>query len=102
MTQKDKVKSNRPINNEKGVDKICFVIMPYTVRSNYHKPDHFDSVYEYLITPACKRAGFTPKLSKDFANSEIALIDITENLMNCDMVLCDLSDNRANVFLNLD
>ncbi len=95
---KDKEKIVRSMSNVRGVDRICFVIMPYTVRSNTKSPDHFDSVYDYLIYPACKRAGFTPIRYKDFPNSEIVLIDITDNLMNCDMVLCDLSDNRPNVF----
>lgn len=85
------------ISSEK---KTCFVIMPFTGTSEY-EPGHFDRVYEYLIKPACELAEFEPIRGDDSKASNMIMLDVLRNIIDCDMAICDLSSINANVFYEL-
>ncbi|ELP5042920.1 hypothetical protein ACP3PD_18605 [Enterobacter ludwigii] len=80
--------------------KTCFVIMPFSGTSEY-EPGHFDRVYEYLIKPACELANFEPIRGDDSKSSNMIMLDVLRNIIDCDMAICDLSSINANVFYEL-
>lgn len=80
--------------------KTCFIIMPIADHDSYDK-GHFDRVYEYLIKPACNKAGYTPIRADDSKASNMIMFDILKKIMECDMAICDLSSKNANVFYEL-
>lgn len=89
-------------SNDKSPEKqkSCFIIMPIADHSEYEK-GHFDRVYEYLIKPACIKAGFIPVRADDSKASHMIMFDILKKIMECDMAICDLSSKNANVFYEL-
>ena len=96
-------KDNSGVNdNEVPVTKpkTCFVIMPIADHPDY-EAGHFDRVYEYLIKPACIRAGYDPRRADDNKASNMIMFDILKKIMECDMAICDLSSKNANVFYEL-
>lgn len=99
-------KTNKPATSNAGVDeksgkaKTCFVIMPIADHDSYDK-GHFDRVYEYLIKPACDKAGYIPIRADDNKASNMIMFDILKKIMECDMAICDLSSKNANVFYEL-
>lgn len=80
--------------------KTCFVIMPIADNPDY-EAGHFDRVYEYLIKPACIKAGYEPRRADDNKASNMIMFDILKKIMECDMAICDLSSKNANVFYEL-
>lgn len=80
--------------------KTCFVIMPFSGTSEY-EPGHFDRVYEYIIKPACELANFVPIRGDDSKSSNMIMLDVLRNIIDCDMAICDLSSINANVFYEL-
>jgi hypothetical protein len=62
---------------------------------------HFTRVYEYLIKPAVMKAGFEAIRSDDLKHSDLIMVDILNNLYDCEMALCDLSSKNANVMYEL-
>ncbi|MCE5350935.1 hypothetical protein JEM52_13270 [Citrobacter koseri] len=80
--------------------KTCFVIMPIADHPDY-ETGHFDRVYEYLIKPACIKAGYEPRRADDNKASNMIMFDILKKIMECDMAICDLSSKNANVFYEL-
>ncbi|WP_455268755.1 hypothetical protein [Rahnella aceris] len=80
--------------------KTCFIIMPISDHSDY-EPGHFDRVYNYLIKPACLKAGYKPIRADDSKASNMIMFDILKKIVECDMAICDLSSRNANVFYEL-
>ena len=80
--------------------KTCFVIMPIADHTDYES-GHFNRVYEYLIKPACRKAGYEPIRADDSKASHMIMFDILKKIMDCDMAICDLSSKNANVFYEL-
>jgi hypothetical protein len=100
-TKKTTAVSSEDAPNEKDQKvKTCFVIMPIADHPDYEK-DHFNRVYEYLIKPACIRAGYHPYRADDSKASHMIMFDILKKIMDCDMAICDLSSKNANVFYEL-
>lgn len=87
-------------NEGSSEKKTCFVIMPFSGTSEY-EPGHFDRVYEYLIKPACAIANFEPIRGDDSKASNMIMLDVLRNIIDCDMAICDLSSINANVFYEL-
>ncbi|HEY5328006.1 MAG TPA: hypothetical protein VIJ27_13465 [Mucilaginibacter sp.] len=81
-------------------EKVCFIIMPISDIEGY-EPGHFKRVYEYIIKPACKNAGFTPIRADDIKKTNVIVIDILQKLLNSDMAVCDLSGKNPNVLYEL-
>lgn len=80
--------------------KKCFVMMPIADHADYDT-GHFNRVYEYLIKPACIKAGYQPIRADDTKASNMIMFDILKKIVECDMAICDLSSRNANVFYEL-
>ncbi|HFS8223657.1 TPA: hypothetical protein ACH2JG_003910 [Enterobacter hormaechei] len=98
-TKKNAVMHEEPLD-VKDTPKTCFVIMPIADHPDYEN-GHFDRVYEYLIKPACEKAGYVPRRADDNKASNMIMFDILKKIMECDMAICDLSSKNANVFYEL-
>lgn len=96
---KANVEQSQPVTTEENKKK-CFVIMPIADHSDY-EPGHFDRVYEFLIKPACIKAGYEPHRADDSKASHMIMFDILKKIMDSDMAICDLSSKNANVFYEL-
>lgn len=57
---------------------------------------HFNRVYEYIIEPACRQAGFWPERA-DAPNTYTTASDILKNIIDSDLVICDLSADKTNI-----
>ena len=80
--------------------KSCFVIMPISDADGY-TPNHFDRVYNYIIKPACEKAGFVANRADKNTKTNYIVIDILRQIVNSDMAICDLSSRNSNVFFEL-
>lgn len=80
--------------------KICLVMMPFSDPTGY-LADHFKRVYEYLIKPACEKAGFKAKRVDENVKASVIMIDLLNMILDCDMAICDLSSRNPNVFYEL-
>nr|DAY85251.1 MAG TPA: CMP/hydroxymethyl CMP hydrolase [Caudoviricetes sp.] len=85
---------------KKEEEKTCFVIMPFSDVEGYDK-GHFTRVYEYLIKPACEKAGFVPIRADENSKSDVIIVDILQKILECDMAICDMSSKNPNVFYEL-
>lgn len=61
---------------------------------------HFNRVYDYILAPACRMSGFWPERADNPNTSNTAIQEI-KNLIECDVAICDLSSNNANVLYGL-
>lgn len=76
------------------MEKKCFVIMPTSDPDGYVQ-GHFNRVYQYIIVPACKSAGFQPIRADDPASNEIGL-DIVKTVIDSEIAICDVSAKNSN------
>ncbi|CRY04958.1 TPA: hypothetical protein PXP62_000877 [Yersinia enterocolitica] len=81
-------------------EKICFIIMPIADVPTYES-GHFNRVYQHLIAPACKRAGFKPIRADEVNSSNMIVLDILKKIVESDMAICDLSSRNPNVLYEL-
>lgn len=80
------------------MDNRCFIIMPQGEPSGYSQ-GHFNRVYDYVIVPACRAAGFWPvRAESDTYDNPLEVI---KKIIDSDIVLCDLSANNANALYGL-
>lgn len=84
-------------SNEK---KQCFVIMPIGEVDTYPE-DHFKHVYEDLLYPAIKEAGYEPKRADDDKSSNMIQVSIIRDIVESPMAVCDLSTRNPNVLFEL-
>lgn len=75
------------------MEKRCFIIMPTGDPDGYAQ-GHFNRVYQYILVPACRLAGFSPLRADDPASHDTAL-DIIKTIIESDLAICDLSSNNA-------
>ena len=80
--------------------KKCFVIMPISDIEGYEN-GHFSRVYEHLIKPACLQAGFEPNRADKTDKANFIIVDILQQILDCEIAICDLSARNANVFYEL-
>lgn len=73
------------------MEKRCFIIMPVGEPDGYAQ-GHFNRVYQYIIVPACRLAGFSP-LRADGPELDSAL-DIIKTVIESDVAICDISSNN--------
>lgn len=99
-TQKNEMSKAKKIKEEHSQSKTCFVIMPISDVDGY-EPGHFDRVYNYIIKPACEKAGFAAKRADLTGKTNFIVIDILKQIVNSDMAICDLSSRNSNVFFEL-
>ena len=62
---------------------------------------HFSHVYEYIIKPACLKAGFEPVRADEVRTTNVIALDVVKRVINSDMCLCDLSGQNPNVLYEL-
>ena len=72
------------------MDNRCFIVMPASEPIGYPQ-GHFGRVYDYIIVPACRVAGYWP-VKADSISHENGL-DIVKDIIDSEVVLCDLSTN---------
>lgn len=80
------------------MDNRCLVIMPSGDPSGYAQ-GHFGRVYDYVIVPACRAAGYWP--SRIDAATSDKPFDIVKNIVDAEIVLCDLSASNAEALYGL-
>lgn len=78
------------------MEKKCFVIIPKSDPDGY-TPGHFSRVYQYIIVPACRLAGFSPIKADDTIITDDSAWDLIKNIIESDMTICDLSARNQNV-----
>lgn len=78
----------------------CFVIMPYGGNDEI-KQRRYRGVYNGILARAAREAGYEPKRSDLAANPGHINADFVRDLANADIVVADLSEYNANVFLEL-
>ncbi len=80
------------------MDNRCFIIMPPGEPSGYSQ-GHFNRVYDYVILPACRAAGYWPTRSdsEKYDNP----LDVVKSVVDSEIVLCDLSANNSNALYGL-
>ena len=96
-SQPNEVKSTSENQNN---NKKCFVMMPFSDSIDY-EPNHFTKVYEQIITPAIKKAGYEPVRVDQNKISDQIIKKIFEEITEADMAICDLSTNNPNVLYEL-
>lgn len=80
--------------------KKCFVLMPISDVDGYEK-GHFNRVFDYIIVPACRQAGYDAFRADGSSKTNVIIMDILKNVVDCDMAICDLSARNPNVFYEL-
>src|SRR6267378_1292175 len=80
------------------MDHSCFIIMPQDEPSGYAQ-GHFNRVYDYVIVPACRVAGFWPSRA-DLATYDNSLA-VVKDIVDSEIALCDLSANNSNALYGL-
>jgi hypothetical protein len=78
----------------------CFVIMPVSDVEPY-PTGHWQRVYQNLIEPACKAAGYAPTLASQVQQTNFIVLDILQRTISSEMVVCDLSSRNPNVMYEL-
>jgi len=73
------------------MEKKCLIILPLSEPEGYTK-GHFSRVYQYIMAPACKQAGFSALRASDPTITDSPL-DIINAILESDIVLCDVSTN---------
>lgn len=74
------------------MEKKCLVIIPTSDPEGY-APGHFSRVYQYIIVPACKSAGFVPMRIDDPTVISSAP-DVMKTIIEADIVIADLSSSN--------
>lgn len=85
--------------------ETCFIIMPITTPSKYvdrykGDADHFIHVLEELFVPAIEYSDLEP-IKPIVKGSEMIHAKIIKNLVDADLVLCDMTLFNPNVFFEL-
>lgn len=97
--KKDKAASDGTVTESK-TEPDCFVIMPISDVEGY-EVGHFGRVYEHIIKPACRIAGFRPVRADEVQVTNYIVIDILRKILDANMVICDLSAINPNVLYEL-
>jgi hypothetical protein len=75
------------------MENKCLIIMPTSEPEGYAS-GHFGRVYDYILLPACRAAGFWPERADSPTDSSA---DIIKHILESDIAICDLSANSTNV-----
>jgi len=75
-------------------------MMPISDPDGY-EAGHFGRVYKHIIKPACEAAGFVPVRADEVKKANLIILDILKQIVDADMVVCDLSARNPNVMYEL-
>lgn len=78
----------------------CFIIMPIADPEGYAS-GHFAHVYNDIIQPSVKRAGYAPRRADEVKETNFIHLDILTRLIEAPMAICDLSSRNPNVLFEL-
>lgn len=81
-------------------EKACLVIMP-VFDSPPYEVGHFKRVYDYIIKPACVKAGFIPNKIEDIQRANHIVISKLKQVISAEIAICDLSSKNSEVLYNL-
>lgn len=81
-------------------NKKCFIIMPISTPEGYPE-NHFKQVYDTIIAPAVKKAGYEPHRVDDDRICDSIIDKILRSLVESEMAACDLSSRNPNVMYEL-
>lgn len=81
-------------------EKACLVIMPVAESSPYES-GHFRRVYEYIIKPACTRAGLVPYRLEDMQQGSQIVVNKLREVITAEIAICDLSSRNSEVLYEL-
>lgn len=81
-------------------NKKCFIIMPISTPEGYPE-NHFKQVYDTIIAPAVKKAGYEPHRVDDDRICDSIIDKILRSLVESEMAVCDLSSRNPNVMYEL-
>lgn len=84
----------------KDEQKSCFVIMPISDTDGYPQ-GHFHHVYQNIIVPSCKMAGYQPVRADQVKATNMIHLDILKRLIDAPISICDLSSRNPNVLFEL-
>jgi hypothetical protein len=73
--------------------KTAFVIMPFD--------ETHENYYKIIYSPALSRAGFNPVKANSSYSANPVLDEIKRLILECDIVLCEISTNNPNVLYEL-
>lgn len=77
------------------MEKKCFILMPPFEPDDYAK-GHFNRVFQYIVSPACRQAGCDPLRLGD-PDLDDTPMGILKTIIECDLVICDISSNHTSV-----
>lgn len=83
-----------------GERPICFVIMPFGERTDAYETGFFTEVFASLFKPAIEAAGFEARTAKR-QGSDVIQATIVNELLDSQLVLCDLTEHNPNVLFEL-
>jgi hypothetical protein len=104
-TSEEKVSEGDKLATEEATEssvelKTCFVIMPISDVDGY-EPGHFRRVFDLLIKPAARVAGFDAMLANSTSSSHLIMADVIKKCVKSDLVIADLSSRNPNVLYEL-
>ncbi len=74
-------------------EKKAFVIMPFA--------EEFNEIYSHLIKGALEKAGFISIRADDIKSQNNILKDIIEGIVECHLIIADLTGSNPNVYYEL-
>jgi hypothetical protein len=83
-----------------GALPVCFVIMPFVERTDLYATGFFTEVFASLFKPAIEEAGFEARTAKR-QGSDVIQATIVNELLDSQLVLCDLTEHNPNVLFEL-
>ncbi|HEX4087050.1 MAG TPA: hypothetical protein VHY22_19200 [Chthoniobacteraceae bacterium] len=78
----------------------CFVIMPFTEKTQRYPKGFFSEVLNSLIIPAATASGFEVKTANR-QGTEIIHSTIVNEVLDADLAICDLTEHNPNVLFEL-
>lgn len=69
--------------------------------SEVYGENHFQKVYDEIIVPSCKKAGYNAIRADNSKESNMILFGILNDLLSSDIAICDISTYNPNVFYEL-
>ncbi|HEX8511320.1 MAG TPA: hypothetical protein VF635_17715 [Propionibacteriaceae bacterium] len=79
---------------------VCFVAMPFSEKTDEYATGFFTEVFASLFKPAIEAAGFVATTAKR-QGSDVIQATIVNDLLDADLVLCDLTEHNPNVLFEL-
>lgn len=73
--------------------KAAFILMPFA--------DNFSDVYKFLISESLENAGYAVKRADDIKSQRNIIGDIIGGIINCDLIVADLTGANPNVYQEL-